>query len=182
MFKQVKEYIKAGLNIGHHKSVMNEKRLSVDDEQIPFIRGKRKYNQLPDSWNTQWIVRPKKSWKEQSKNKHQYDKIYHTLSEKTHSYNWSLRDKFEEDELLFLLKTKFKNDWYYFQYKCDENGKIDLKELYNVKFENQWYDVAERLVKSGKVEAKFYKHSWTFDNFGTIEEHSKNFIVAIKLK
>lgn len=181
MFKQTKNWIRNGLSIGHLKSVMREKRLSADLEQQEFIRGKRTLNNLPDSWNTQWIRRPEKSWKEKSKNRHQYDKISHTLSEKVHGLNFALRNKFEEEEFLFLLKTKFKNNWYHFQYRFDENGKIDLKDLYSISFENDWYEVAERLIKNNKLEAMYYTHTWDFDNFGVIERRSKDFIIAVKL-
>jgi hypothetical protein len=182
MFKKAKEWIRNGLSIGRFKSVMEEKRLSADLEQQEFIRGKRNLNHLPDSWNTQWIKRPKKSWKEKSKNKHQYDQVYHTLSEKVRGINFELRDKFEENEFLFLLKTKFKNDWYYFYYAQDKNGKIDLKDLYSISFENSWYEVSERLIKADKLEAIYYTHTWDFDNFGIIERRTKNFILAVRLK
>ena len=102
MFKQVKEWIRFGLNIGRFKSVRKERLLSVDEEHKPYIRSKRSINYLPNSWDTQWIRRPKKSWKEKSKNKHQYDKVYHTLSEKTRDRG-ALNDEFEENELLFLF-------------------------------------------------------------------------------
>lgn len=179
MFKQVKEWIRCGLNIGRFKSVRKERLLSVDEEHKPYIRSKRSINYLPNSWDTQWIRRPKKSWKEKSKNKHQYDKVYHTLSEKTRDRG-ALNDEFEENELLFLLKTKYKNKWYYFNFETDKNGKIELDKLYNVRFSDQWYEVAERLVKKNKIKAKFYTHSWEFNYFGTIEIRTREFITAIK--
>ena len=107
MFKKAKEWIRYGLFVGHLKSTMREKRLSADQEQQEFIRGKRNINHLPNSWDTQWIKRPRKSWKEKSKNKHQYDKVYHTLSEKVNDRNF-LKEKFDEEEFLFLLRNRYK--------------------------------------------------------------------------
>jgi hypothetical protein len=180
MFKQVKEWIRCGLHISHFKSVRRERLLSVDEEHKPYIRSKRSTNYLPNSWDTQWIRRPKKSWKERSKNKHQYDKVYHTLSEKVNNYE--LKDQFDEEEFLFLLKNRYKDNWYYFHYTYNEAGKIDLNNLYSVVHNNTWYDAAERLVKQNKLDVQYYTHSWTFDNFGVIETRTKNFITAVKLK
>lgn len=179
MFKQVKEWIRNGLSISTFKSCMNEKRSSVDNEWKEFIRPKRSINNLPDSWNTQWIRRPKRSWKEKSKNKHQYDKIHHTLKEKTNNFG-KLRDQFEEDELIFLLKTKYKDKWYYFNFELDKNGKIDVNKLYNVCFNDHWYSVAERLLAKKKIKAKLYTHTWEFNDFGKIKTRSRQFITAIK--
>lgn len=181
MFKKAKEWIRCGLFVGHLKSTMREKRLSADQEQQEFIRGKRNINHLPNSWDTQWIKRPRKSWKEKSKNKHQYDKVYHTLSEKVNDRNF-LKEKFDEEEFLFLLRNRYKDKWYYFYYNEDKNGKIDLNDLYKISYNNDWYDVADRLVKAGRIDAQLYTHTWDFDNFGIIERRSRNFIIAVKLK
>ena len=180
MFKKVKEWIRAGLYIGHLKTTLREKKKSVDEEHKPFIRGKRTTNNLPNSWNTQWIRRPKKSWKEKTKNKHQYDQIQHTLSENVN--NWDLNEQFEEEQFLFLLNKKYKNEWYYFHYTYNENEKIDLNNLYSIVHNNTWYNAAERLVKQNKLDVQYYTHSWTFDNFGVIETRTKKFITAVKLK
>jgi hypothetical protein len=179
MFKQVKEWIRCGLNVSHFKSVRRERLLSVDEEHKPYIRGKRSTNYLPNSWDTQWIRRPKKSWKERSKNKHQYDKVYHTLSEKVNNYE--LKDQFDEEEFLFLLKNRYKDNWYYFHSETDIK-KMNLNTLYNIIWRHTWYQVAERLVEKGKLEAITYDHLWEFNDFGIIEKRSKTFILAVKLK
>jgi hypothetical protein len=181
MFKKAKEWIRCGLFIGHLKSTMREKRLSADQEQQEFIRGKRNINHLPNSWDTQWIKRPKKSWKEKSKNKHQYDKVYHTLSEKVNDHS-KLNEKFEEEQFLFLLKNRYKDNWYYFYYAQDKNEKIDLNSLYSISYKNLWYEVAERLVKEDKLEVIYYTHTWDFNNFGIVETRTRNFIIAVRLK
>ena len=181
MFKRAKEWIRNGLFIGHLKSTMKEKRRSADIEEQQFIRGKRNVNHLLNSWDTQWIRRPRKSWKEKSKNKHQYDPVYHTLKEKVNDHG-KLNEKFEEEQFLFLLKNRYKDDWYYFYYTQDKNEKIDLNSLYSISYKNSWYEVAKRLVKKDKLEVIYYTHTWDFNNFGIVETRTKNFIIAVKLK
>lgn len=49
---------------------MTERRLSVGDEHKPYVRPKR-FNDLPDSWDTQFIPRIK-SWKHRARKRKQW--------------------------------------------------------------------------------------------------------------
>ena len=88
----------------------------------------------------------------------------------------------EEQDLLFMLEKKYKNDWYYFCYPDFDANNPDLYSLYETEFSNHWYNPAERLIKKGKLEAKYFTHSWDFNDFGKKITKSIKFISAIKLK
>lgn len=178
--KKAKDWIRYGLSISKYNN-LQEKKLCEDDEHKPYIRGKRRKNYLPDSYTyTRWIHRPgHMSWKTISKNKKQYYPHKKSYNELVTYDNTQL---YEEEQFLYLLKKKYKNDWYYFYYTLNDNGSVDLNKLFNVRFENYWYDTAERLVNKGILIGQYYTHKWTFNDCGTIQIKSAKYLTAVKIK
>lgn len=156
-------------------SSIQEKRLSLDEMHKPFIRKKRSFNNLPDCWtNTRWIHRfGNCSWKKRSKVKHQWEKHKKTLTE----LDICEKNKAKKEQFLFLLKTKYKNSWYYF--KFTENVRKKNYDFYSNEIN---YSIANELVNENILEGKFYLKTWEFIDFGEKKVFSKKILIAVKLK
>lgn len=171
MFKKAKDWIRNGLYIGKYGNYQ-EKKLNQDEEHKPFVRGKRQ--NLPDGYtDTKWIKRPK-SWKDISKNDKQYKNYNKSITEN--------KELYEEEQFLYLLKTKYKNNWYYFYYNCDDKGKVDFNQLWKGIWNDQWYSVADRLIKKKKLDAQYYIRKWGIESHDKSKTKNIKYITAVKLK
>ena len=130
-----------------------ERALAERDKQ--YIRSKRSYKHLPDSWtNTQWIKRPI-CWKNRSKKKHQHEEHILSRYELNNFYNLAA----SKEEFLYklqILKEKDPNEWKY----------LVSAKTYSISFigEEDDYKIAFELYEEGLIigevlyEGIDYKH------------------------
>ncbi len=119
---------------------MKERALSLDEMHKPYVRGSRKSNNLPDSWDTTWIRR-QKSWKYRCRKKHQWEK-----HKKKPAEIYNVTGKWPEKYLMYLYN---KDRWIPVDYfhqndvrKLVEDGKlliIDPLDYYDKKFHRYLY-------------------------------------------
>ena len=90
----------------------------------------------------------------------------------------------EEQDLLFMLEKKYKNDWYYFCYEQpnNEDSRTVAYILYNTVYANHWYAPAERLIKKGKLDVQYFDFQWKVPDIKKDKLKNTKFISAIKLK
>ena len=161
MFKLAKEIFRINKHVGNY-STIQEKRISLDEIHKPYVRSKRSCNNLPDSYsNTRWIHRIK-NWKHKSKVKHQWEKHKKTLTELDICEN----NKALKNEFLYILKTKYKNSWYEFNFLNNDF----------------YYYIAVDLVNENKLEGKFIIKTWNFNDFNILKTYSRKILIAVKLK
>lgn len=161
MFKLAKEIFRINKHVGNY-STIQEKRINLDEMHKPYVRSKRKSKNLPDSYsNTRWIHRIK-NWKHKSKVKHQWEKHKKTLTELDICEN----NKALKNEFLYILKTKYKNSWYEFNFINND----------------YYYYIAVDLVNENKLEGKFIIKTWNFNDFNILKTYSRKILIAVKLK
>lgn len=161
MFKLAKEIFRINKYAGNYSSIQ-EKRISLDEMHKPYVRSKRKSKNLPDSYtHTRWIHRIK-NWKHKSKVKHQWEKHKKTLTELDICEN----NKALKNEFLYILKTKYKNSWYEFNFLNNDF----------------YYYIAVDLVNENKLEGKFIIKTWNFNDFNILKTYSRKILIAVKLK
>ena len=161
MFKLAKEIFRINKYAGNYSSIQ-EKRISLDEMHKPYVRSKRSCKNLPDSYtHTRWIHRIK-NWKHKSKVKHQWEKHKKTLTELDICEN----NKALKNEFLYILKTKYKNSWYEFNFLNNDF----------------YYYIAVDLVNENKLEGKFIIKTWNFNDFNILKTYSRKILIAVKLK
>lgn len=146
-----------------HIHIYKELKESSDLENKKYIRASRNRNNLPNTYNTQWIKKIK-NWKHRSKKQHQYEK--HKLSKGELNYYYNYMD--DQQELLFILSKLKEDEWY-------EVETEDQKVL------TCYYNAAKALYESGIVDGECIELSWEFNYFGTTEIYKQNILLRIRM-
>ena len=168
MFEKLAKFIfRRGWYVGSGIKTYNERKKGCDSEIQQYIRPKRSYKNLPDNWTDTHLIKLDKSWKKRSKVRHQWEKHKLSKFEQDELYD---NYTFTKQQLLFKLSKKS------VIYICDLNSESFRPVDYTI------YNAAEQLVKDDIVDPIYEIKTWTFNDFGQDQIHTRQILIGIKAK
>lgn len=150
------------------RNTHQEKVKNSDPDVIPFVRGKRKPINIPDSYSdTKWLRKLKdKSWKNRCKKRKQFIK-----HEKSNKERLLLKDG---SKVLQKLKYKYR-DMQWHELESDNYGWLLEEET---RMDVKWL---EYYAQQGIFEIKYKTITWKFLDFGIEKEKSRKIPQYVRL-